>query len=89
MFQFPSNGKAEPKSFHPQPKRRILWFQFPSNGKAEPKGYHEFRKISQFFVSIPFKREGGAKDTENENSWVAIAKVSIPFKREGGAKGGE
>ena len=37
-FQFPSNGKADPK-FIPSNLRLYDWdwFQFPSNGKADPK----------------------------------------------------
>ena len=39
VFQFPSNGKAETKSFlSPEVLRGATEFQFPSNGKVYPKG---------------------------------------------------
>ena len=38
-FQFPSNGKADPKSKMWSMSRLIWRFQFPSNGKADPKGH--------------------------------------------------
>ena len=39
MFQFPSNGKVEPKFDITDPPliTTLLQFQFPSNGKVEPK----------------------------------------------------
>ena len=43
-FQFPSNGKAYPKSILKVLSDEELVFQFPSNGKAYPK-YH---KVFQF-----------------------------------------
>ena len=63
-------------------------FQFPSNGKVEPKDEpHDESGSKILVVSIPFKRESGAKEIlviteqlENRNN------VSIPFKRESGAK---
>ena len=39
QFQFPSNGKADPKDQTKSEKERAdASFQFPSNGKADPKG---------------------------------------------------
>ena len=36
-FQFPSNGKADPKQSTVRVLSQFLLFQFPSNGKADPK----------------------------------------------------
>ena len=36
-FQFPSNGKAYPKTVYRLEKEKEVEFQFPSNGKAYPK----------------------------------------------------
>ena len=36
-FQFPSNGKADPKIEEWHPPGAEIMFQFPSNGKADPK----------------------------------------------------
>ena len=64
----------------------FLRFQFPSNGKVETKKPFRGKCIETKKVSIPFKRESGAKVVEylkeNEIDW----KVSIPFKRESVAK---
>ena len=87
MFQFPSNGKAYPKSIRYGTFGGINVFQFPSNGKAYPKYcniYINFRRGR--CVSIPFKREGISKVNINlcfPQSWSG---VSIPFKREGISK---
>ena len=37
-------------------------------------------------VSIPFKRESGSKEIEDDVTVVVSAEVSIPFKRESGSK---
>ena len=37
MFQFPSNGKADPKYKEKNEQFTAKKFQFPSNGKAYPK----------------------------------------------------
>ena len=69
-FQFPSNGKAYPKSIAIQAWWGLdfLKFQFPSNGKAYPKYLHmntddRFRKK----VSIPFKRESVSKGVDSSS----------------------
>ena len=48
-------------------------FQFPSNGKVEPKIHKHTHKGELMEVSIPFKRESGAKVKiqETRNKWVA------------------
>ena len=62
------------------------WFQFPSNGKVEPKaiGVYSWGETPEE-VSIPFKRESGAK-VGRSNITGGVSEVSIPFKRESGAK---
>ena len=64
LFQFPSNGKAYPKTLTPSArlKKKKPMFQFPSNGKAYPKfSVIEMRRRLMFCVSIPFKRESVSK----------------------------
>ena len=62
-FQFPSNGKVETKKDWTIGSFMAIKFQFPSNGKVEPK----IRLVcfcipnTIYKVSIPFKRESGAK----------------------------
>ena len=61
-FQFPSNGKADPKQITTSVSPLCCpEFQFPSNGKADPKcACCVCGNILQQ-VSIPFKRESGSK----------------------------
>ena len=62
MFQFPSNGKVEPKLIHTWHMTQFQ-FQFPSNGKVEPKSEKKtIGRFGRYWVSIPFKRESVAKD---------------------------
>ena len=63
----------------------FLLFQFPSNGKVEPKINQAPKEMQEDLVSIPFKRESGAKVFQRKNA-SRCTKVSIPFKRESGAK---
>ena len=64
-FQFPSNGKAYPKTFDNRDYSRNAqqMFQFPSNGKAYPKLPPALLTIAICSVSIPFKRESISKET--------------------------
>ena len=62
LFQFPSNGKAYPKTTPPTVTEVGYYaFQFPSNGKAYPK-WTTRPSQSSIIVSIPFKRESVSKD---------------------------
>ena len=106
-FQFPSNGKVEPKNpelfidFH-QPDyygfnslQTGKWsqsceecdnqlgdgeekFQFPSNGKVEPKATHAKNLGNAIMVSIPFKRESGAKDTDTGEKTLHPSMFQFP-----------
>ena len=82
-FQFPSNGKAYPKTLHTSlTMYDMSRFQFPSNGKAQTKAIQmEMRRIARLKVSIPFKRESTDKGTLIPRSFISL-RVSIPFKRE-------
>ena len=63
QFQFPSNGKAYPKTAFAHPAlQNPLMFQFPSNGKAYPKAINNTGYLfTHKEVSIPFKRESVSK----------------------------
>ena len=84
MFQFPSNGKADPKRMVVIILKCLAGlFQFPSNGKADPKLAHTGSVPVAFRVSIPFKRESISKDNTANRVWHKVwLCVSIPFKRE-------
>ena len=85
-FQFPSNGKAYPKSDLAE-RSDVLKFQFPSNGKAYPK--YNNGVLDSDEVSIPFKRESLSKVLSRlSNRQPNIDGVSIPFKRESLSKDG-
>ena len=90
LFQFPSNGKAYPKSKLCKVCFIRMLFQFPSNGKAYPKQprssgcrsdtYARFnslqtgKRIQRVIKFSEFVKRGGVV-------------VSIPFKRESVSKG--
>ena len=92
LFQFPSNGKAYPKTQDLQHHgEEVVQFQFPSNGKAYPKFTTTTPQLTTLIidVSIPFKRESISKVDAEQGVWVTPDnKVSIPFKRESLSKVG-
>ena len=61
-FQFPSNGKADPKLI-PQLRKGTIWVSIPfKREKADPKLNRTARLgFGSIFVSIPFKRESRSK----------------------------
>ena len=76
LFQFPSNGKADTKKdMYRDYDKEFIGFQFPSNGKAEPKDIPT-KSANTFSVSIPFKRESGAKESQQ----MAQAQVELAFQ---------
>ena len=62
-FQFPSNGKAQPKRMENPVSipTQLTEFPFPSNGMAQPKHWQRTKILRFASVSIPFKRDGIAK----------------------------
>ena len=54
VFQFPSNGKADPKDFNAVGVKVLKpEFQFPSNGKADPKVEAEEKKMRRIKFQFP------------------------------------
>ena len=88
-FQFPSNGKVEPKAS----SESLIWqcfkgFNSLQTGKwSQRPDTHVPCTPGRLRVSIPFKRESGAKVRMHASVTVQNS-VSIPFKRESGAKVG-
>ena len=77
MFQFPSNGKADPKL--PQHKEKddvAQQVSIPFKRESGSKELlHALKHVNSITVSIPFKRESGSKDnlpvrtSERENQF--------------------
>ena len=87
-FQFPSNGKAYPKSESTSPLGKdAKKFQFPSNGKADPK-YDEAHRVITDTSTFQFPSNGKAypKTYFCFRHTGIRQQVSIPFKRESVSK---
>ena len=86
MFQFPSSGKADPKSPPGAETQQLaIGFQFPSSGKADPKkGNSRQARGPRYHVSIPFKRESGSKGIVVV-AFLFIVKVQFQFPSSGKA----
>ena len=87
MFQFPSNGKADPKwIIFLECLDKLFNVSIPFKRESGSKEKNRIRKLKRRRkVSIPFKRESGSK------VWFGLIRksrvlVSIPFKRESGSK---
>ena len=83
-FQFPSNGKADPKKNIRRLKKEIKQLSFNSlqTGKRIQRNGEMDPKFAKAHVSIPFKRESGSKDWQRPALFSLHLRVSIPFKRE-------
>ena len=80
MFQFPSNGKVEPKEYAAHtPDSVASSFNSLQTGKWSQSNTHLgiFGTDSAGSVSIPFKRESGAKDGKND---IVIEFISNAFQ---------
>ena len=78
VFQFPSNGKAYPKSAAANGNILEIEFQFPSNGKAYPKFTWPLLGRGRARVSIPFKRESVSKVTYFDFQRASIWEFQFP-----------
>ena len=89
-FQFPSNGKADPKSisnaFTARNKCVSIPFKRESRSKESTPPAEMVAKA--LVVSIPFKRESRSKGPDDARIFAAQYSVSIPFKRESRSKDG-
>ena len=88
VFQFPSNGKVDPKSVWG--KNKSLYsegFNSLQMGKRIHRETYAKTLETHQGVSIPFKRESGSKDLVVVIIDGMRRGVSIPFKRESGSKG--
>ena len=85
-FQFPSNGKADPKRFQHLRRQRPICVSIPFKRESGSKVYQYTRALRRKEVSIPFKRESGSKAPQIHGKVAAMSRVSIPFKRESGSK---
>ena len=86
MFQFPSNGKADPKKQQEFFAKVWLEFQFPSNGKADPKDW-QVRCITRYTARFNSLQTGKRIQSSKYARGVRKRRdVSIPFKRESGSK---
>ena len=85
-FQFPSNGKADPKTGRRGFRLARKWsFNSLQTGKRIQSITTDCHGYLPVRVSIPFKRESGSKAHKKENT-DETHEVSIPFKRESGSK---
>ena len=73
-FQFPSNGKAEPKNSPEVIDFGAQEFQFPSNGKAEPKtGHILYREHPHRWVRFQFPSNGKVYPKEWQDNPVSTS----------------
>ena len=68
-FQFPSNGKAYPKTYKiPVEKMSTIEFQFPSNGKAYPKEKRTQVAAKRIKFQFPSNGKAYPKKTSGRDS---------------------